>query len=240
MKLLVLAYGAICYAIFLAVFVYAICFVGNIVVPTSIDLARPWHGIGALLIDLALLTIFAAQHSIMARPAFKARWTRIVPPALERSTYVLLASLALALLFWQWRSWPQIVWSSHSPLLTGALWALFGIGWGIVLSSTFMLNHFDLFGLGQVWAYRRAGATPPADFRTPMLYKFVRHPIYLGFIIAFWATPVMSRGHLLFALATTAYILIGIQLEERDLVGVFGAHYTDYRKRVAMLLPLRR
>ncbi|MDB5452680.1 MAG: hypothetical protein JWO33_1258, partial [Caulobacteraceae bacterium] len=177
------------------------------------------------------------QHSVMARPAFKAWWTRFVPVQIERSTYVLFASLALILLFWQWRPLPEPVWQVTSPPAVIAIWTLFGLGWATVLSSTFLINHFDLFGLRQVWAYRRALEIPPSDFVTPLFYRVVRHPLYVGFIVAFFATPTMSQGHLLFALATTAWILIAIQLEERDLVAVFGDRYLQYRSQVGMLIP---
>ncbi|MGH6963599.1 MAG: methanethiol S-methyltransferase, partial [Phenylobacterium sp.] len=175
---------------------------------------------------------------VMARPAFKAWWTKIVPPPVERSTYVLFASLALILLFWQWRPLPTLVWSIESQPAAMAIWALFWIGWATVLLSTFLINHFDLFGLRQVWAYRRNREIPPSEFHTPLFYRVVRHPLYLGFIIAFWAAPAMSQGRLFFALATTAYILIAIQLEEHDLLNHFGDTYRDYKSRVGMLIPL--
>jgi methanethiol S-methyltransferase len=173
----------------------------------------------------------------MARPGFKRWWTRVVPAPVERSTYVLAASLALILLFWQWRPLPTVVWDVGSGPVAAILWVVCALGWLTVLSSTFLINHFDLFGLRQVWAYRLRRETPPADFRTPLFYQVVRHPIYLGFILAFWSTPRMTQGHLLFALATTAYILIGIQLEERDLLAAFGEQYHGYRTRVGMLYP---
>jgi protein-S-isoprenylcysteine O-methyltransferase Ste14 len=233
-----LLYGATSYVVFFVSFLYAIGFVGNVVVPKSIDsgMAEPFSP--SLIIDVLLLGVFAVQHSLMARPAFKAMWTRIVPTSIERSTYVLFSSLALVLLYWQWRPLPDPVWSVSNVLFAGILTALFWTGFGIVLISTFLLNHFNLFGLQQVFARFRNAQIPTQEFRTPFFYKSVRHPIYLGFIIAFWATPMMSAGHLLFAVATTAYIFIGIFLEERDLVAYFGETYLAYRRRVSMIIPL--
>ena len=234
-----LLYAVLCYALFLVVFLYSIGFVGNAFVPRSIDGGEgvePGPLIGSLITDALLLGLFAVQHSVMARPAFKRMWTRIVPAAIERSTYVLFSSLALAALFYWWQPLPQPVWTLDG-IAAQAMLGLFAVGWVIVLSSTFLIDHFDLFGLRQVWAYRRSGETPPPEFRTPLFYRMVRHPLYLGFIIAFWAAPTMSQGHLAFAIATTAYILIAIQLEERDLVGTFGDRYRDYQKRVSMIVP---
>jgi methanethiol S-methyltransferase len=240
MKSLAVAFGAASYAIFFATFLYAIGFVGGFVVPKDVDSGVAGPLGPTLLVDLVLLGLFAVQHSLMARPAFKAWWTRFVPAPIERSVYVLFASLALILLFWQWRPLPQLVWSVETPLAALAIWAVFWLGWATVLLSTFLINHFDLFGLRQVWAYRMSRETPPADFRTPLFYRIVRHPLYLGFIMAFWATPVMTQGHLLFALATTIYILAAIQLEERDLLAVFGDRYRAYRSEVGMIVPLPR
>jgi protein-S-isoprenylcysteine O-methyltransferase Ste14 len=230
----------ICYVIFFLTFLYAIGFVGDFGVPRTIDSGPSASLVPALVIDAVLLGVFAVQHSLMARPAFKAWWTKIVPPPIERSTYVLFASLALMLLFWQWRALPQAVWTIGSQAIATLVVIAFWVGWATVLLSTFLINHFDLFGLRQVWAYRRAQQIPPPEFRTPLFYKVVRHPLYLGFIIAFWAAPTMSQGHLFFALATTAYILIAIQLEEHDMVAVFGERYLAYRKQVSMLIPLPR
>lgn len=235
-KVLAVGYGVVCYAVFFVSFLYAIGFVNGIVVPKSVDSGTPGPLIPTLIIDAALLGVFAVQHSLMARPAFKAWWTRIVPKPVERSTYVLLSSLALILIYWQWRPLPQMVWSVEGPAAT-ALWTLNAVGWGVLLSSTFLLNHFDLFGLRQVWAYATDRPEPVPAFRTPGYYRFVRHPIYLGFVIGFWATPHMSLGHLVFATGATGYILVGVWLEERDLVAHFGDTYRNYQKRVSMLLP---
>jgi protein-S-isoprenylcysteine O-methyltransferase Ste14 len=239
-KILSVAYALFAYALFLLTVLYAVGFVGNIAVPKSIDSGAASPLGEALLVNVLLLALFAAQHSVMARPAFKRWWTRFVPAHVERSTFVLFANLALILLYWQWRPMPAVIWSATHPALVLVLHAVFWAGWLLVPLSTFLINHFELFGLKQVFL-RVVGRTPEAPmFRSPALYRFVRHPIYLGFLCAFWSTPHMTAGHLLFAVATTGYILLGIQLEERDLIAVFGDQYRRYRERVGMLFPLPR
>jgi methanethiol S-methyltransferase len=239
-RLISLLYGIISYVIFFFTFLYAIGFVTGIIVPKTIDDSTVVPIAEALIVNLSLMTLFALQHSIMARKQFKAWWIRLVPKSVERSTYVLFSSLALVLLFWQWRPMTGVVWSIEHPQLAMSVIGLSLVGWLLVLSSTFLINHFELFGLLQV-ANNLAGKPMPVPrFRTPLFYRFVRHPIYLGFIIAFWAAPIMTVGHLLFAAVTTAYIVFGIMLEERDMIDLFGEEYTTYKKRVSMLMPWRR
>lgn len=236
-----LLYGAVTYLLFLATFAYAIGFIGNIFVPKSVDTGTPAPLAGALIVNLLLLTLFALQHSIMARRSFKRWWTQFVSPAVERSTFVLAATAALALLLWQWVPIPEpVIWRVDSPVLAQVLWGIFWLGWATLLLSTFLLNHFELFGLRQVFARMMDREIPEQEFRTPLLYRYVRHPIYLGFVLAFWATPVMTAGHLLFAIGGTGYILVGIWFEERDLIDQFGDRYRKYRAQVGMLFPSRR
>jgi len=230
-------YGIACYAIFFVTFLYTIGFVGNIFVPKSID-SMPVSPLGqALLINALLLGIFAIQHSVMARPVFKRWLTRFVPQPVERSTYVLFSSLALILLFIYWQPIGGMIWQVQDPVGQAVLHGLSVFGWGLVLVSTFLINHFDLFGLRQVWLYLRGKEDHAPAFVTPGLYRLVRHPIYVGFIFAIWATPTMTAAHLFFALLSTVYILIGIRLEERDLVAFYGARYREYKKQVPMLVP---
>ena len=236
-RLLVVLYGIVAYLIFFGTLLYAIGFVGNIGVPKGIDTGPTGPFAQSMLINLALLGLFAVQHGVMARPGFKDWWTRIVPKPIERSTYVLISSLILLLLFREWRPMTGVIWDVENVLFSMALWGLFWLGFGLVLVSSFIIDHFDLFGLRQVVLYFQNKAYPPPQFKVNSLYRFVRHPLLLGFIVAFWSTPVMTEGHLVFALATTAYILIGIQFEERDLVKAHGAPYVDYRRQVGMLLP---
>ena len=239
--LLSFLYGVAAYAACLAILMYLIGFSGNVLVPRSVDVgsSRPW--LDAIAVDLMLLALFGIQHSVMARRGFKRWWTRVVPPAIERSTYMLATCAVLALMFWFWVPIAApIVWSVEHRAGVAVLWALFGVGWVMVLVSTHLIDHFELFGLRQVWARLTQRALPDAQFRTPFLYRHVRHPLYVGFLLAFWAVPVMTAGRLLFALGFSTYILIGIAFEERDLLQQFGQRYRTYREQVGMLIPHAR
>ncbi|MET0717210.1 MAG: methanethiol S-methyltransferase [Pseudoxanthomonas sp.] len=238
-RISILLYGVVCYAVFFATFLYAIGFIGNLWVPKAMD-SVPTTSVGrAVLIDLGLLALFALQHSVMARPAFKRLWTRIIPESAERSTYTLLSSLALILLFWLWSPIGGVVWEVRNEAARVAIHAAYAFGWALLLYTTFLLNHFDLFGLRQVWLQFRGRPYTHLPFKTPTVYRWVRHPLYVAWLFTFWATPTMTVTHLLFALMTTAYILIAIQLEERDLVAALP-EYADYRKQVPMLIPSAR
>ena len=238
-RVLSLVYGVASYVVFLGTFLYAIGFVGNRLVPKSIDSGTPSPLVPGLLVDTALLLLFAVQHSVMARPWFKRWWTRFVPASIERSTFVLFASLVLILLYWQWRPLPYVLWSLDGPAAV-VMEILFWIGWGLVLLSTFMISHFHLFGLTQVHHHFRGKKAAEPEFKVAGFYRMVRHPIMAGFLIAFWSTPRMTAGHLLFAAATTGYILVALQFEEHDLVKMFGEKYRQYRREVRMLIPIPR
>jgi len=236
----VLIYGVTCYAVAMATILYAVGFIGNIGVPKSLDSPATGSMLEAVLVNLALLVVFGLQHSVMARPAFKRWWTRFVPEPMERSTYVLCSSLALGLMFVLWRPMGGAVWDIQDPVLRALLYVLFAHGWLAVLVTTFLVDHFDLFGLRQVWLFASGRQYTPSAFVTPGPYRLVRHPLYVGWFFAFWMTPTMTLSHLLFAVATTAYILVAIQFEERDLIHVHGGAYEEYRRRVPMLWPFGR
>jgi protein-S-isoprenylcysteine O-methyltransferase Ste14 len=237
-RILAIGYGVVTYVLFLGTFLYAIAFVGNLGVPTSVDKGKPASTLSAIVIDALLLGLFAVQHSVMARPGFKQRWTRLVSWHVERTTYVFAATLALALILWQWRPITAVVWDLRGTVFGSVLSVLYWVGWAILLLSTFLIDHFELFGLQQVWTYAKGRDFQRPDFKTPFLYQWVRHPIYLGFLIAFWSAPVMTAGHLLFSAATTGYILVGVYFEERDLVRAYGDIYIEYKRRVPMLIPI--
>lgn len=239
-KVIAFLYGMASYLVFFFTILYAIGFVMGLVVPKTIDTGTDASAIEAVVVNLLPMSLFAVQHSVMARQGFKAWWTRYVPKPIERSTYVLASSSCLLLLFWQWRPIPTVVWQVVDPDLAVAVAMLSLAGWVLAFTSTFLINHFELFGLSQVTNHLVDKQVAPPRFRTPLLYKFVRHPLYLGFIIAFWAAPVMTVGHMLFAAVTTAYILVGIWLEERDLIKMFGDQYREYKQRVSMLIPWRK
>ncbi|MBW4619091.1 MAG: isoprenylcysteine carboxylmethyltransferase family protein [Cyanosarcina radialis HA8281-LM2] len=239
-RLAAFLYGVICYAIFFVTFLYACGFVGNFLVPRSIDSAPAISLGNSLLINTALLGIFGIQHSVMARQGFKNWWTQFVPKPVERSTYVLFSSLCLIALFYFWQPMGGTIWKVTNSIGVAILYALFASGWLLVLVTTFLINHFDLFGLRQVWLYLRGQEYTQLKFGTPALYKYVRHPLYVGWLLAFWSSPTMTAAHLVFAIITTAYILVAIQFEERDLVDIHGETYADYRRRVPMLVPFTR
>jgi len=240
-RVLTLIYGIGSYLFFLATFLYLVGFVGNWMVPKSIDSGAPAaSAANAIAINVLMLGAFAIQHTIMARPAFKRWWTRFVPPAIERSTFVVLATAILAVMAWQWRPLPEVVWQVQSPIGVAMLTGVSLAGWGIVLISTFLIDHFDLFGLRQTVGYAMEQPPRHPTFQERLFYRWVRHPLMSGFLIAFWFTPVMTQGHLLFAVVTTVYILVGVKIEERTLIALHGERYEDYRKRVSMLFPLPR
>lgn len=236
-RILAVAYGIVSYAAFLVAFLYLIAFVGDFAVPRTVDRGIDAPIVEAVVVNLVLIGLFAVQHSGMARPAFKRRWTRVVSPVVERSTYVLITSVLFFLLFWQWRTMPQSVWEVSWAPGRFVLWVAFWAGWATALASTFMINHFDLFGLRQVYLNWRGRPYTGLRFQTLLLYRVVRHPLMLGFLLAFWATPSMSAGHLFFAVATTAYIMVAVRLEEHDLSEALGDEYRDYRRHVPMLVP---
>jgi len=236
-RLLMTSYGVVVYTLFLIVFLYAIGWIEKLVVPRTIDEGPRAPAALAVVVNVALLSVFAVQHSVMARPWFKRRWTRLVPAPIERSTFVLFATAALALVMWQWRPIPHRIWEVEGGSLRILVYAVSLGGWALALGSTLAIDHFDLFGLRQVFRHQCGRSTTESEFRTPLIYRVVRHPLYLGFLIAFWVTPSMTTGHLLFAVVTTAYILVAVRFEEHDLIGTFGDRYRAYRRRVPMLVP---
>lgn len=236
-RILFFLYGTLCYLFFLGIFVYAVGFLGNVGVPNTIDGQPQISTWQALVINILLLGIFAVQHSVMARQGFKRWWTQYVPQPIERSTYVLFTNIALALLFYAWQPMGGDIWNVQHALGQSLLYGVFALGWGLVLMATFMINHFDLFGMRQVWLYLRKQEYRPLKFTTPALYKHVRHPLYVGWLLVFWATPTMTSAHLIFALMTTIYILMAIQWEEKDLADSHGNPYEEYRRQVPMLIP---
>ena len=238
-KSIYFVYGALCHAMFLAVFLYMAGFLGNFLVPKSVDSGLEGPLGNALLVNLGLLALFGVPHSVMARPTFKRWWTKIVPSPIERSTYVLVSNLLMILLLWQWRPMPGVIWDVQASVFREVLWAIFALGWLLVVLASFLIDHFDLFGTRQVWLHLRGEGYTPHKFKTPMLYRWVRHPLYVGWLLAFWVTPTMTAGHLVFSVGTTLYILIAIPFEERNLVESLG-DYADYRRRVPALFPFAR
>ena len=236
-KLATLLYGVLNYVLFLAVFLYLICFLGNFIVPRTIDSEAAFTLDPAWLVNVGLLVIFGIQHTVMARPTFKNAWTKIVPKPVERSTYMLLTNVLLILLFWAWQPMTGVVWDIQNPIGSGVLWAVFAAGWLVVLVSTFLINHFDLFGLRHVWLFFTGTEYTHLTFGQPLFYRHIRHPLYLGWMMAFWVTPSMTTGHLLFAIGTTVYMLIAIVYEERNLIQFHGEAYAEYRRRTPMLIP---
>lgn len=236
-RVVAFVYGTLCYLLFLATFLYSVAFLGNVGLDRTIDGAAAGPFGQALLVNFSLLALFAVQHSVMARPGFKQWWTRFVPKPVERSTYVLFSSLALLLLFYAWEPMGGTIWDVQDPIWRGMLYGVFAGGWLLILVATFLINHFDLFGMRQVWLYLKGQPYTPLKFAVPGFYRYVRHPLYVGWLLTFWAVPTMTAAHLVFSIATTAYILIAIQFEERDLVAVHGAAYDEYRKQVPMLVP---
>ena len=239
-RLSVFMYGVFSYLAFFVTFLYLIAFIGNLVVPKTIDSGLTIGIPQSAIIDLGLLSLFAIQHTLMARPGFKRWWTTLVPEPIERSTYVLATSISLALLCWQWRPMKELIWNVDNATGKAILFAFFFFGWGLALLSSFVINHFDLFGLRQVWFYLRNQKYSPVEFQMKSLYKYIRHPLVLGIIVGSWVTPRMTMGHLLLAVTFTAYILVGIRFEEHDLVHFFGENYTNYRRRVPMLIPFTK